>query len=98
MALENSDDKCPCFIINDLSKDSRFAHLPIVDGSLASYKFYAGAPIATSRGINIGSFFLFDDRVRDGLPINQRKCVDHQVLFPFQSLSLYQFSTRKPLM
>lgn len=84
MALENTDDKYPCFIINDLSKDNRFAHLPIVDGSLASYKFYAGTPIATSRGINIGSFFLFDDRVRDGLPMNQRKCVDHQIPFLVQ--------------
>lgn len=89
MALENTDDKYPCFIINDLSKDGRFAHLPIVDGSLASYRFYAGAPIATSQGINIGSFFLFDDRVRDGLSLDQRKCKDHQPPFPFQVLNLY---------
>ncbi|KAE9378835.1 hypothetical protein N431DRAFT_148177 [Stipitochalara longipes BDJ] len=73
LALDLSKEEYSCFIINDLSKDPRFAQLPVVDGQIASYRFYAGAPITTSHGINIGSLFFFDDKPRDGLPRNQRR-------------------------
>lgn len=56
---ENKNDY-PCFIVNDLSKDDRFADLAVVNGTIAAYRFYAGTPITTNQGINIGSFFLFD--------------------------------------
>ncbi len=61
-------------MINDLSKDPRFASLPVVDGQIASYRFYAGTPITTSHGINIGSLFFFDDKSREGLPRSSRRC------------------------
>ncbi|KAH8585643.1 hypothetical protein B0O99DRAFT_646455 [Bisporella sp. PMI_857] len=76
--LDNTSDPYPCFIIKDLSLDARFASLPVVDGSLAAYRFYAGTPITTDRGINIGSFFIFDDKPRDGLPLGQRKYLHQQ--------------------
>jgi hypothetical protein len=44
-----------------------------VDGQIASYRFYAGVPITTNHGVNIGSLFFFDDKARDGLPRNQRR-------------------------
>ncbi|TVY67501.1 Hybrid signal transduction protein dokA, partial [Lachnellula suecica] len=68
----------PCFIVNDLSQDPRFAGLPVVDGSIAKYRFYAGAPITTPLGIKIGSFFIFDDKVRDGLSLQHRKFLHQQ--------------------
>lgn len=61
-------------MVPDLSKDSRFASLPVVDGTLASFRFYAGTPITTARGVKIGSLFIFDDKPRpDGLTLQQKK-------------------------
>ena len=40
--------------------------MPIVAGP-PHFKFYAGTPITTKRGINIGSFFVFDHRPRPTL-------------------------------
>ncbi|CAG8955286.1 hypothetical protein HYFRA_00011268 [Hymenoscyphus fraxineus] len=56
----------PAFIVNDLQKDERFNQLPFVTG--APYlRFYAGVPLITKRGIAIGSLFIIDDYVRNGL-------------------------------
>jgi hypothetical protein len=61
--------------VEDLLVDHRFANLSVVDGSVAAYRFYAGMPITTVHGINIGSFFMFDDKPRpEGLTLEQRKC------------------------
>jgi hypothetical protein len=49
-----------------------------VDGSIASYRFYAGTPITTDHGVNIGSFFLFDNKPRDDLTLPQRKFLHQQ--------------------
>jgi GAF domain-containing protein len=75
LSLPKDEEEYPCFIVNDLSKDGRFASLPVVDGRLSSYRFYAGAPISTSHGVNIGSIFMFDDVVREGLSLPHRKCM-----------------------
>lgn len=57
-------------IINDLTKDARFCDRSYVkDGPKA--RFYAGVPITTSRGINIGSLCVLDDKPRDGLEPSQ---------------------------
>jgi hypothetical protein len=56
----------PAFIISDLSKDDSFKQLPFVEGP-PFLKFYAGTPLITKKGIPIGSLFVVDDRVRDGL-------------------------------
>jgi signal transduction histidine kinase/CheY-like chemotaxis protein len=56
----------PAFIVNDLSQDERFSHLPFVSGP-PHIKFYAGTPLVTKRGIPIGSLFVLDERARDGL-------------------------------
>lgn len=54
-------------IINDLEKDTVFCDRPYVtDGPKA--RFYAGVPITTPKGINIGAYCCLDDRVRpDGI-------------------------------
>ncbi|KAK4899214.1 hypothetical protein LTR27_003445 [Elasticomyces elasticus] len=57
-------------IINDLDEDTQFCGKPYVtDGPKA--KFYAGVPITTDKGVNIGAYCCLDDRKRvDGLDAN----------------------------
>ena len=75
IAVRDSDSEYPCFVVEDLLEDDRFRHLSFVDGSHAAHRFYAGTPITSNRGINIGSFFMFDDKPRiEGLSIGERKC------------------------
>jgi hypothetical protein len=78
LALDGSEEEYPCFVVSDLSKDPRFANLPVVDGQMASYRFYAGAPITTSHGVSIGSLFFFDNKPRDGLAPGQRRFMHTQ--------------------
>ncbi|KAF4615723.1 hypothetical protein G7Y89_g15265 [Cudoniella acicularis] len=56
----------PSFVVNDLTKDDRFNQLPFVTGP-PNLRFYGGVPLITKRGIAIGSLFIVDDRVRNGL-------------------------------
>lgn len=61
----------PAFVVSDLSQDSRFNQLPFVAG-LPFFKYYAGVPLTTIRGINIGSLFVIDDQVRPDLTQEQK--------------------------
>ena len=54
------------FTVTDLSKDERFNQLPFVTGS-PCFRFYAGTPLTTKKGVNIGSLFILDDVVRPRL-------------------------------
>lgn len=54
----------------DLTKDTRFNQLPFVTGP-PYFKFYAGTPLTTKKGINIGSLFVLDDVVRPPLTADQ---------------------------
>ena len=57
-------------MVTDLSVDERFKDLPFVTGP-PHFRFYAGTPLTTKRGINIGSLFVIDDRVRPELTASQ---------------------------
>ncbi|KAI9810097.1 MAG: hypothetical protein M1827_006708 [Pycnora praestabilis] len=62
-----------CFEVSDLSEDPRFNQLPFVTEG-PRFRFYAGTPITSNRGINIGSLFVIDDRVRpEGLKSEQKE-------------------------
>lgn len=61
----------PCFTVTDLSQDSRFNQLPFVTGP-PFFKYYAGTPLTTNKGINIGSLFILDNVVRPPLTENQQ--------------------------
>jgi len=61
----------PAFIVNDLSQDSRFNQLPFITGP-PFFRYYAGVPLTTNRGINIGSLFILDDQVRPDVTQEQK--------------------------
>ena len=65
----------PFFTIPDLSKDIRFKHLIYVKQS-PSWRFYAGCPIRTARGVNIGTLCILDDKLRPGLTNEQQMFCD----------------------
>ena len=54
------------YTVTDLSKDERFNGLPFVSGP-PYFRFYAGTPLTTKKGVNIGSLFILDDVVRPRL-------------------------------
>ncbi|KAI9880255.1 MAG: hypothetical protein M1830_004600 [Pleopsidium flavum] len=59
------------FVVNDLSQDPRFNQLPFVTGP-PFFRYYAGVPLTTNRGINIGSLFIIDEQVRADLTQEQK--------------------------
>ncbi|MDJ0457954.1 GAF domain-containing sensor histidine kinase [Arthrobacter sp. NQ7] len=48
-------------VVEDASKDPRFASNPFVTGDLASVRFYASVPLETSSGFVLGSLCVFSD-------------------------------------
>ncbi|KFY34081.1 hypothetical protein V494_07075 [Pseudogymnoascus sp. VKM F-4513 (FW-928)] len=76
MAMDGSKGEYPCFEVSSLDTHPRYEHQPVVDGTIASYKYYAGTPITTAHGVNIGSLFVFDNESRpNGLTVRERKCL-----------------------
>lgn len=57
-------------IVNNLSEDTRFCDRPYVHNGPKA-RFYAGVPITTPKGINIGSLCVLDDKPRDGIEKDQ---------------------------
>jgi signal transduction histidine kinase/CheY-like chemotaxis protein len=55
-----------CFEVLDLSQDPRFNTLSFIAGP-PHFRYYAGVPLRTSRGINIGSIYILDSMVRPAL-------------------------------
>ncbi|KAL3449848.1 two-component sensor protein histidine protein kinase [Aspergillus insuetus] len=54
-------DRYPLFTVDDLQLHPRYCHIPCVSGS-PFFRFYAGTPLMTSNGINIGSLYVIDPR------------------------------------
>ncbi|KAI3476344.1 hypothetical protein L1887_62108 [Cichorium endivia] len=58
-------------VIFDAAKDWRFSGNPLVKGS-PDIRFYAGSPLRTSDGLNIGALCLIDDKPRTQFGPRQR--------------------------
>ncbi|KAN0063891.1 hypothetical protein ACQY0O_003497 [Thecaphora frezii] len=66
--LQDNDEP---MVILDTAKDWRFAGNPLVQGT-PNIRFYAGCPLRTQDGHNIGSLCLIDDRPRAEFGPRQR--------------------------
>lgn len=53
-------------VVKDLTKDTRFCDAPYVRNGPKA-RFYAGVPIRSPSGLNLGSYCILDDAPRDGL-------------------------------
>lgn len=65
-------DVPPCFVVPDLRQDPRFRHAPYVAGR-PFLKFYCGTPITTASNLNIGSFWVLDDRLLSEFTSDQKR-------------------------
>ncbi|KAF6806342.1 sensor histidine kinase response [Colletotrichum sojae] len=60
------DEELPVAVVPDLAADRRFCDRPYIDAAPFN-RFYAGVPIRSPKGINIGVYCIFDDRPRSSL-------------------------------
>ena len=67
-----SDD---VLVVPDASRDPRFAQNPLVTGPLG-IRFYAGAPLKTADGFNLGTVCIIDKKPRRGLTAFQRQLLE----------------------
>ena len=92
----------PVFYVPDLSLDPRFSPLSVVSGP-PYYRYYAGTPIRTKDGVNIGSVAIMDLKPRENLSMDHEKClgdlaehvmnfldINRQAMFGRKSLRLGQ--------
>jgi hypothetical protein len=61
------------FEVTDLREDARFNNLPFVAGD-PYFRYYCGVPLRTKNGVNIGSLFALDDKVREPMSLKQLNC------------------------
>lgn len=62
----DGDGDLPVAVVPDLATDQRFCERPYIEAAPYN-RFYAGVPIRSPKGINIGVYCIFDDRPRSGL-------------------------------
>ncbi|KAI4612552.1 hypothetical protein J4E80_007286 [Alternaria sp. BMP 0032] len=62
----DGDIRKSAFVVNDLTKHPDLSTRPYVTG-FPNGRFYAGVPITTPSGVNIGAYCILDDKVRDGI-------------------------------
>lgn len=62
-------------VVPDARLDACFADSPFVTGAIGSVRFYASAPLITPRGIPLGRLCVFDERVRESTPRQERALV-----------------------
>lgn len=61
-----SGDRDSVFVVDDLTENLQTRDKPFVTG-FPHGRFYAGVPITSSSGINIGAYCILDDKPRSGL-------------------------------
>lgn len=66
----------PISIVPDLTQDERFNSRPYFHPG-ATMRFYAGVPLRSPQGIDIGVFCVFDTALRDTLTSSQQRLLRH---------------------
>ncbi|KAI7175929.1 hypothetical protein KC343_g13280, partial [Hortaea werneckii] len=61
----------------DLAANRHTARLPFVNGDVANFRHYAGAPLVTPTGIVIGTVFAFSNNTSAGLNQERREFLVH---------------------
>ncbi|KAG7124689.1 Response regulator mcs4 like protein [Verticillium longisporum] len=64
--MDKNEHPLPVTLVPDLSVDPRFHERPFVSGT-PSHKYYAGVPLRSARGINIGVLCVFGPEARHSL-------------------------------
>jgi GAF domain-containing protein len=72
-SVPSPDGRPPYFEVLNLAQDPRFDQLDFVQGP-PHFKYYCGVPLRTKRGIDIGSLFALDDKVRDPATAGEIAC------------------------
>ncbi|KAJ6181131.1 hypothetical protein N7519_011592 [Penicillium mononematosum] len=66
VSSDNEDGLYSFLVVNDLQQEERFRELPFVAQGPHS-RFYAGTPLTSHSGINLGCLFVLDSEPRQGL-------------------------------
>ncbi|QRW03977.1 protein-histidine kinase [Ceratobasidium sp. AG-Ba] len=76
-------------IVLDTCLDWRFANNPLATGP-PHIRFYAGAPLRTSDGYNVGSLCVIDDRPRDEFTPRQRHTLKEFAAIVMREMELWR--------
>ena len=77
------------FVILDTHKDWRFVKHPYVTGA-PHVRFYAGAPLQTPEGYNIGSLCIIDDKPRSEFPPRSRLILKEFASIAIREMELWR--------
>jgi hypothetical protein len=88
-ALEQNGDeyKTKCMVISDCREDPRFADRDYVTGE-PGVRFYAGVPITTKSGYQIGVYAVSDEKPRHGLSANDVRFMEDVAAAVMEHLEL----------
>jgi hypothetical protein len=73
--------------IRNLHATEETRSLPIVDGNLASFEYYAGAPLKTKKGLNVGALFIFRKHSPRPLSATQRQILSETAQYAVEHLT-----------
>lgn len=76
-------------VVPDATRDPRFANNPLVTGE-PGIRFYAGAPLQTPSGHNLGTLCVIDTQPRDPLTSKQETTLKHLAAMVVDELELRQ--------
>lgn len=84
-------------VILDTLQDWRFSKNPNVTGA-PNIRFYAGAPLRTTDGHNIGTLCIIDDKPRTEFPPRNRLILKEFAAVTMRELELWRDKVRRYLL
>jgi len=74
IAIQQTPGEHQVYEILDLSAEESTKSLPVVDGKVADFRHYAGVPLNTPEGLNVGTVFVFrKEAPTEPLPSDRRR-------------------------